>query len=68
MSPNDTECSPLVRTGEETAASTPLSASPSATSAVTTHSASFSDGINAAPSSINARTGVMPGLPMIPRR
>ena len=45
--------------------STPLSAAASATSAVTTHCASFSDGIIAAPSSMSARTGVMPVVPMI---
>ncbi len=65
MSPNDTECSPLVRTGEVTAASTAPSTAPSATSAVTAQNASFSDGISAAPSSISARTGVIPVVPMI---
>ncbi|MFC7275700.1 hypothetical protein ACFQS1_17060, partial [Paractinoplanes rhizophilus] len=40
-------------------------AAPSATSAVTTHRASFSDGMRAAPSSISARTGVIPVVPMI---
>ena len=61
VSPKDTECSPLVRTGGDgTAESTPLSDSPSAVSAVTAQIASFSDGTSAAPSSINARTGVMP--------
>jgi hypothetical protein len=41
------------------------SAAAAATSAVTTQSASFSAGIRAAPSSISARTGVMPVVPMI---